>query len=247
MKNLIQKIKTWFRKRGSKKRPVLYCIHGFGVRRTVEFDPLKAYFEAKGHEVVTVSLFDQTQDTDNDPQVWIQRAKAGLELLIAQKRQVWLVGFSMGGVIASQLASEYPIQRLVLLAPAFEYLTLQTVKNVAEGAVRSLLNKPKPISTAYPPLPDSFASTFRSVVALCKESIPNVKQPVLFLHGSADEVIPVRSSENAYARVNHDQKLLLIIENVQHRILDDETHQNDALYLIDEFLNGKIVKAKDQQ
>lgn len=246
MKALFQKIKHWYLKHGSTHRPVLYCIHGFGVRRTIEFAPLKAYFEAKGHEVITPDLFDQTVESDNDPQVWIQRAKDGLEPLLAQKREVWLVGFSMGGVIASRLAAEYPVKRLVLLAPAFEYVTLQTVKNVAEGAVRSLLNKPKPVSSSFPPLPDSFSSAFRSVVALNKDAIEKVTQPVLFLHGSMDEVIPVRSSENAYAKVPHDQKLLLVIQGVNHRVLDDEQHQQDVLRLIDDFFNEKLVKKENR-
>lgn len=232
----------WFWKKKASKRPVLYCVHGFGIRRTVEFDPLKSYFEAKGHEVIMVNLFDQSDETDNDPQIWIQRARDGLKPLLNQNRPVWLVGFSMGGTIASQLASEFPIERLVLLAPAFEYVTLQTVKNVAHSAVRTLLNIPKTNASDYPPLPDGFSLTFRSVVASCKDSIALISHPVLFLHGSKDEVIPVRSSENAYAKVTHDQKLLLVIEGVLHRILDDEIHGLDVLHLIDDFLNGRIVK-----
>ena len=98
MGKLINRIKSWFRNRKAAKLPLLYCVHGYGVRRTVEFDALKTYFEKKGHTVVTVELFDQRDETDTDPQVWINRAKEGLEPLIKAKRKVWLVGFSMGGV-----------------------------------------------------------------------------------------------------------------------------------------------------
>ncbi len=222
--------------------PVLYCIHGFGVRKTVEFDHLKAYFEAKGHEVITVDVFDQGNEADVDPLVWIQRTREPLETLIHQNRKVWLVGFSMGGVIASILASEYPVERVVLLAPAFEYLSLQTVKNVAEGAVRSIIKKPKPGNPDFAPLPDSFSFVFRSVVALGKDSISKVNCPVLFVHGSQDEVIPLRSSQNAYAKVTHDQKLHLVIEGVMHRIMDDEFHNQDVFCIMDDFFNARLVK-----
>jgi esterase/lipase len=241
MNKLIEIIKNWFRKRKAAKLPVLYCVHGFGVRRNVEFEPLKAYFESKGHTVITIQLFDQSDETDTDPKEWIQRAKDGLEPLINDKRRVWLMGFSMGGVIASHLASLYPVERVVLLAPAFEYVTLQTVKNVATNAVRSLLNKPKPNGSVYPALPDSFAPVFRSVIASCKDSISQIDQPVLFLHGSDDEVIPVRSSQNAYRKIWHSDKLLLVIEGVLHRILDDQDHQEDILHIIDDFFNGKLI------
>jgi len=129
MNKLIEIIKNWFKKRKAAKLPVLYCIHGFGVRRSVEFEPLKKYFESKGHTVITIHLFDQSDETDTDPQVWIQRAKDGLEPLIKENRRVWLVGFSMGGVIASHLASLYPVERVVLLAPAVYLLHLHMYIN----------------------------------------------------------------------------------------------------------------------
>ena len=81
---------------------------GFGVRRTVEFDHMKAFFEAKGHEVILVEVFDQ--GTMNQTSILWSGSKEqenGLERLMNQKRKVWVVGFSMGGVIASILASEY--------------------------------------------------------------------------------------------------------------------------------------------
>jgi len=247
MNKLIEIIRNWFKKRKAAKLPVLYCVHGFGVRRSVEFEPLKKYFESKGHTVITIHLFDQTNESDIDPLIWIQRAKDGLEPLIKDNRRVWLVGFSMGGVIASHLASLYPVERVVLLAPAFEYVTLQTVKNVASGAVRAIIKKPKPTSSNYPVLPDSFAPVFRNVIASCRDSISQVSQPVLFLHGSEDEVIPVRSSQNAYLKVKHPHKLLLVIEGVLHRILDDEAHQTDILHIIDEFFNGKLIRFESDE
>jgi esterase/lipase len=224
------------------KLPVLYCIHGFGVRKTVEFDHLKDYFEAKDHEVILVELFDQSNDLDTDPQVWIQRARDGLETLLKQKRKVWLVGFSMGGVIASELATEYLVERVVLLAPAFEYVSLQTVKNVAEGAVRSIIKKPKPCNPDFPPMPDGFSIVFRNVVALCKDSITRVSCPVLFLHGSEDEVIPLRSSQNAYSKLPHEQKMLLIIEGVMHRIMDDDRHNQDVFCIMNDFFHARLIK-----
>jgi len=243
MKKLIEMIKTWIKRRQQAKKPVIYCVHGFGIRRTVEFEPLRTYFEKRGHQVVCVELFDQTNDLDIDPNEWFSRAQKGLETLIHQKRKVWLVGFSMGGVIASRLATLYPVERVVLLAPAFEYISLQTVINVAEKVARNVIKKPKVVISDYPLLPDHFTLVFRSIVTMCKESVNEVKVPVLFLHGSADETIPVRSSENAYAKIPHDQKLLLVVQEVNHRLLDDEVHSQDILKLIDDFFNQRLVKA----
>jgi len=245
MNKLITWIKKWFKLRKEAKLPVLYCVHGFGVRRSVEFDPLKTYFEAQGHKVVTVELFDQVNETEPDPAIWIERAQEGLESLLTQKRKVWLVGFSMGGVIASHLASIYPVERVVLLAPAFEYITIQTVKNAAEGVARSIIKKPKVDPSKFAPLPDNYTNVFRSIIANGKDSITKITTPVLFIHGSADETIPVRSSENAYAKVPHQDKMLLVIQGVPHRLLDDQWRNQDILKIIDDFFSERLVQSSN--
>lgn len=232
----------WFKKEIEETKPVLYCVHGYGVRRTVEFQWLREYFEQLGYRVVTPELFDQTDATDIIASAWIKRASDGLEMLVAQKETIWLVGFSMGGVIASHLASKYNVERLVLLAPAFEYLTFKSVMGKVEEAARSVIRKPERPFSEYPPLPDAFFPVFRETVALCKESITQVFCPVLILHGTADQTIPPSSSKFAYAKIPHADKLLLIIENAPHRMLDEPEMNQDILRIIDDFFHQKIVK-----
>ena len=235
-------LRQWFKKQEAERKPVLYCVHGYGVRKTIEFAPLRNYFEALGYRVVTPALFDQTNATDIDATVWIKRAQEGLEILISQNETIWLVGFSMGGVIAAHLAAYYKVQRLVLLAPAFEYMTFKAVIGKVEEVARNVIKKTeKPVSD-YPPLPETFFAVFRETVALCKGSISRVLCPVLILHGSLDPTIPIISSKSAYAKIPHADKLLLIIEGVGHRILDEPGLNQDVLKIIHDFFTEEIVK-----
>jgi fermentation-respiration switch protein FrsA (DUF1100 family) len=78
------------------------------------------------------------------------------------------------------------------------------------------------------------------VIARCGPSITKVTCPVLLLHGTDDEVIPVRSSEGAYAKIPHDRKRLFILKGVQHRILDSSINA-DVLMLIHNFFTGKLL------
>ena len=114
-------------------------------------------------------------------------------------------------------------------------------EDLLEGAeiVDELLNRSVP-DPRYAPLPESFKLTFREVIAECGPGIAQVKCPVLLLHGTADEVIPVRSSEGAYAKIPHDRKRLLMLHEVQHRILDSSM-QADVLLLIHNFFVGKLL------
>ena len=224
------------------EKPILYCVHGFGVRRTDEFLTLKSYFDALGYTIVTPLLFDQSNSEDTDAQTWLTRAEDPLKDLLAQNKKIWLLGFSMGGVIASHLASLYPVERLVLIAPAFEYITLKKILGTVEGVARQIIGKPEITQNQYPPLPDSFINTFRDIVSACKESIVKVHCPVLILHGTNDETIPVRSSDYAYESIPHDEKLMLVIKSAAHRILDEPKLNQDVLKIIHNFFNNEIVR-----
>lgn len=238
MTTLVALIRAVWRKLFPQK-PVVVAIHGFGVRRSIELAPLVTEFTSKGHRVIAPNLFDQTDETDTDAALWIERAENAVAAEIRAGHRVWLVGFSMGGVIASHLASLYPVERLVLLAPAFDYVSTRLVKLKVQEIMDDWLNRPNPESD-YPPLPESFNFVFQTVVARCGPSIAEVTCPVLLLHGTDDEVIPVRSSDGAYAKIPHDRKRLFILKGVQHRILDSAIN-HDVLTLIHHFFTGKLL------
>lgn len=233
---------NWIDKFFNHKKPILFCVHGFGVRRTHEFDELKLYFENLGYTIIIPEIYDQTILDDIDPNEWLKRVEEPLKELIEQKRRVCMIGFSMGGVIASYFASKYKVERLVLLAPAFEYITVKAILDTVEGVARNIIKKPEISQSDYPPLPDHFTSTFRDIVSRCKDSIKQISCPVLILHGTLDETIPLRSSEYAYDSIYHLNKRLLILKNVNHRILDDFSYKNDVILIIEEFIKNRFIK-----
>ena len=150
----------------------------------------------------------------------------------------------MGGVIASELARRYPVERLVLIAPGFEYITVKAVIETVGDKARQILRLPDNVVVQgeYPELPDHFTNTFRDVVAKCKESIAQVHCPVLIFHGTSDQTIPVRSSDYAYDQIPHKRKRLFILKNVPHRILDEKDINQDVLKIMHEFFLGSIIQ-----
>jgi esterase/lipase len=224
------------------EKPILYCVHGFGVRRTHEYTVLKEYFEALGYTVVIPEIFDQTLFDDINPDVWLNRVEQPLNKLILENKRILLVGFSMGGVIASYLASKFKVDRLVLLAPAFEYITIKAIIDTVEGVARQIIKRPEIPSNDYPPLPETFTNTFKDIVSKCKDSIKHVDCPVLIFHGTSDETIPLRSSDYAYESIFHLNKRLFILKNVPHRILDESPINKDVLKIMHNYFNNEIVK-----
>ena len=107
-----------------RQRTVVVAIHGFGRRRTDAFLPLKKVLQEKKIELVMPELYNPSDPHDNKAEDWIHRAEEAVDSLLKQNCRVILVGHSMGGVIASHLAAVKPVSKLVLLAPAFNYINL---------------------------------------------------------------------------------------------------------------------------
>lgn len=219
---------------------VIITIHGYGRRRSHEFDNLTRW--GNDLEVVQFDLFDIQDESDNDWMIWTSRAKEKCEYYLRNGYTVDVIGFSMGGVIASYIAATCEINRLVLIAPAFNYLNLDKIYSAfAKQASKFFSNDEAKETSDKVVLPASFDNTFMSLVKELKKYIAYVKCPVLLLHGDKDEVIPVRSSLWAFDQIPHQQKQLILLHNGPHRMLMDRHVGYSTFQTIKSFLQGDIL------
>lgn len=54
-----------------------------------------------------------------------------------------------------------------------------------------------------------------------KGSIKRNNKPILILHGEDDKIVPKQHSENIFNLINHDNKHLIIYENMYHEIFNE--------------------------
>lgn len=214
-----------------KKKPLVVTIHGFGKNRSSEMDSLCAFLKSHGYDTLQFDIYDLDNGLDADWKEWLRRCERQMHEALAKNRRVILVGFSMGGVIATHLATIYNIEKLVLVAPAFRYLDLE---KVTRSLASSLSGRNK---TAVPSSEQTKA--FREIVDNCRNSIDHVSCPVLILHGTADEVISPSSSTEFFARIPHERKRLLYLEGAHHRVLYDGQMEETADWIILDFIEGK--------
>lgn len=215
-----------------KKKPVVITVHGFGLKTHHEMDDLASFLKTHGFEVVQFDLYDPTKADDANRNDWIKRAEQIVSEAIAKNKDVYLLGFSMGGVIASYLATIYPVKALILVAPAFQYINLQMAMNIAKKVFSN---------TSVPSPSKAQTKTFTEIVNQYRESISEVDQPVLMIHGTKDEVIDPSSSSNAFKKIKHDQKQLVFIEGAPHRLLYTEAYEKIAFWIILTMLEGKLL------
>ena len=221
----------WFKKsepqKEENKKPLIIAIHGFGKRRTHEYNNLKSAL--KDYDIVIPELFDQTKEDDVYWYNWVSKAEEAIIKAKNEKREIVLIGFSMGGVIATYLASKFVIKKLILLAPAFEYMTVTTVQTTVNHA---LFKKADIEDVIYEPLPTNFTPVFMEVVNNCKDAIDKVSCPTVIMHCMEDEVIPYTVSQKYYKKLAIDDKKLILYGDGQHRILDDERIKDTCINTI---------------
>lgn len=246
---MFERLKSLFQKETVQvlpAKPVIITIHGYGRRRKHEFDNFALWGSKDQYEIIQFDMYDLFDETDNDWMMWVSRAKDMVNTYHNQGREIYLVGFSMGGVIASYLAATCDIKKLVLLAPAFSYMNVDTIAGAISKSYSSFISKSSEKKDEIE-LPKSFYMAFMDLVKNLKKYINQVPCPTLMIHGDEDEVISVRSSTSAYHKIPHKNKKLVILHEGHHRLFMDETVQWECyqwikLFFEDVILNGQELE-----
>jgi pimeloyl-ACP methyl ester carboxylesterase len=130
---------------------------------------------------------------------------------------VSLIGSSMGGYLAALYAARHPeVEKLVLLAPAFSFLTrwpeglgeskMDEWKRTGEMQVFDYVEK-RNVPIGYQLIED----------AQKYEGFPNVRQPTLIFHGTRDTTVPASGSVSFSEQ--HPQTILRLMES-DHQLLN---------------------------
>ncbi len=215
------------------QKDLIVTIHGFGTRTSSEMDPLKKYLTSRGYEVISFDIYDFHNLRDTDYREWIRRCEDVMREACASDRPVTLIGFSMGGVIASYLATVFPIRQLILCAPAFNPVDFSKIQKIGRNLLTSS-------GTPASDLSSDQTHAFLNIVSKYKDSIAHVEVPVLIIHGTEDEVIQPKSSKKAYDMIPSSKKRLIWLEGARHRFLYDQQMEPTAFSLIEAMLNDRI-------
>jgi carboxylesterase len=223
------------------------CIHGF-TGSPHEVAPLIAFLEEETDWVLRVPTLPGHGETLELKgiayQQWLQYAEEELCLLLEECDKVYIVGFSMGGMIASYLATKYSIDKLVLLSAAAYYINIkqlaedlkEMVKDSIKGNLTSnelFLRYKKKITDT----PISATIQFRKLVSEIRPRLPEVKVPTLIAQGEADGIVPMKSAQYLYKSIGADQKEILYIPESKHHIchceLKEKLFQKILVFLRD--------------
>jgi carboxylesterase len=217
-------------------------LHGFGdTPQTLEY--LAAFVHAQGWAVRapllpghgrTLHEFAASRADD-----WIEFARAELHALRSRYQTIAVVGLSMGGSLATILASESrDVRVLVLLAPYLSMPTrlrraaamhplLGTLVPFLRGGGERSIRDPAEVARnlSYGFTTPRLVFELSRVVARARRAAPGVSVPALVVQSRQDNRIPPEAAERAFALFTMPERRLMWTEGNGHIITVDYGRQ----------------------
>ena len=206
-------------------RKAILVIHGFGGGIYDEEYLINRLELIKNYDVYTFTLPGHDGiKTNMKEDKWVEKTEEMINFLIKNKyKKIYVIGHSMGGVLAARLASKYKqVKKLVLLAPAFRYLEFKedevdVVKSITKLPTLAKEYKDEFVSRIQKmPLPS--IKEFMNTVRHNEDSLKNIYIKTLIIQGTSDNLVPQETADFIYDLIPTNEKEVLMCEGVNHDI-----------------------------
>lgn len=197
-------------------------IHGFGGS-VVEIEALAKFLTHHGYKVSCPRLPGHTGNKHDFKGVtyqdWIEHCEK--ELLELQKTcdQVVIIGFSMGGLIAANLATRYPIHAMgTLCTPIYFWNFKRIILNLLHDIKTLKPNNVKRYFRSSGGVPISIMINFLKLLYKTRPLFKLINQPIFVAQSLLDDTVQIRSAEYIFTQVKSIQKQLKYYPNSDHLI-----------------------------
>lgn len=238
------------------RKKAILMIHGF-VGGTYDFGNFHNELQlCRKFDVFTFTLpaHEKFIVKDIKYKEWINESKKQLEFLITNGyKEIYLIGHSMGGVIAAYLASIYPqVKKLVLAAPAFRYFYFkdgkldiksfnETIKNLPEIFKENANDK---ATTKILKTPISTIIEFTKLINHCQQCVNYIQCPTLIIHGNDDLIVPNEATEYVHNSIKSKTNILINMKKMNHDCFTNNKSQ-EIKEITKKFLINKQKNKKE--
>ena len=225
-------------------RKAILIIHGF-AGGTYDEEYLQHRLELiRNYDVYTFTLagHDGLFKPNMTESEWIKSAEDMMDFLIQNDyKTIYVIGHSMGGVIASHLANKYKeIKKIVLVAAAFRFVGY-TEDNFK--IIETLKNTPKimkdytkdEIVTRFLKMSLPAVKEFANLVKDNEDNLKTIYIPTLIIQGNNDVLVPLETADYIYNTIPSKNKNVLICQDVTHDVFRSERKEEITREII-EFL-----------
>ncbi len=232
----------------------ILLLHGFATDCN-DFNKIAPLLSARYQEVCCPNLPYHGEGTEKEKMCHkdiLDFVEAAFDQLKKRHKQVDVLGFSMGGALASHLASNKDVHRLILLAPANKYLSLNFLKNSIKWFIEaSHIEKSRKtgkevqsettvsVKEMMGDISDglkrfftriikryTFAniSEFSKVIKYCNTNLKDIHAPTIIIWGKLDQLVPYSSIRHVVRHCRNDITRIIVYPDVSHLMLYSSAH-----------------------
>lgn len=177
---------------------------------------------------------------------WIKKVDSEMQFLINNGyKTIYVIGHSMGGVLASYAASKYKeVKKLVLVAPAFRISGYEQEKiniNTALTATPKIFEEygAKLVANRLLKLPANCYLEFFKIVKELQDTPKNIKIPTLIFRGNKDFIVPQEAVEHVYNEIENRHKKIVLLDKTTHDVFREKLKE-EATDLIKSFFKDSF-------
>ena len=209
-------------------------LHGFSGG-PYEIEPLANYIEKYTDWLIEKPSFTGHGDGHTlslkgyKAEHWMMDAEIAYRNLERKVDVMYVIGFSMGGIIALYLALRYKVEKLVLLSAAAKYIApgqlLQDLKWMATDAINGHLKDNelfKRYESKIMNVPVSATIEFMRIVRHVEPYLQRIKTPTYIVQGQLDGIVPFGTAQYLFDQLSSEEKFLYFSEKGKHHICYSE-------------------------
>ncbi|MFD2132089.1 alpha/beta hydrolase [Pseudogracilibacillus auburnensis] len=217
-------------------------LHGF-TGGPHEVEPLQAYLNERTDWKIEVPVLkghgEELHLDEVTHEIWLEEAQTALQQLKSVCDEVYVIGFSMGGMIAAYLAATEKIDKLVLLATArrylsFKYLSQYIAEMIGDGFKGKLKENDLYLhfKSKFGAVPLKANIEFMKLVNHTKPYLKDITTPVFIAQGQKDEMVPFKAAYALDEEIGSEHKEIVFFEQSDHLIClgDDSKVLNKMIY-----------------
>jgi uncharacterized protein len=191
----VERIHGWWLKAKQPSAKVLLYLHGNGMNIGANIAHANRFYQT-GFSVLLIDYrgYGRSDGVFPNEKSVYQDATAAWNYLVQQQKippsQIFLYGHSLGGAIAVDLAVRHPDTAGLIVESSFT--SIQDTVSYRKGF-------------EIFPVDLILTQRFESI-----KKLPQLKMPVLFLHGTADSTVPSFMSQKLYDAAPEPKRLVLV-------------------------------------
>ncbi|WP_242864808.1 alpha/beta hydrolase [Youngiibacter fragilis] len=202
-------------------------LHGFGGG-VHEVANLAEMLENSGFTIACPTLHGHSKVLkefgNSTYEDWVESAEAALDSLESDGSRATVIGFSMGGLIAANLAERHDLSSVVMInTPIYYWNIPQVISNLADDLKGRKTDNTRRYLQAKRNSPIPSMLQFLRLLRASKPKMEGIRCPLLVIQARDDDTTRIRSAAYIFSHADSDIKSLRYFNEGGHVILNSSS------------------------